>query len=261
MAHTGESRIRTIIVEDERKSLLTLETLLERYCPTVEVIGSARSVEEGVLTIQNLHPDLVFLDISMPDGDAFDLLNTLPNITFEIIFITAYNTFALKAFEFSALHYLLKPINYLDLKEAVARYQKINRDGDINKRLEVMRSNLSNQIDKISLPTSDGLIIVEIDRIIRIEASHNYSIFYLANKESIVVTRASNHFEHLLCDHHFVRIHNAHLINLRFVKKYIKGQGGFVLLTDETEIPVARARKMSFLGSLKHFTLGLESTS
>ena len=260
MQQADEHRIRTVIVEDERKSLLTLETLLERYCPEIVIIGSARSVEEGVLALRDLNPELVFLDISMPDGDAFDLLNSLPKISFEIIFITAYNNFALKAFEFSALHYLLKPVNYLDLQEAVSRYQRIRPSPELNGRLEVMKSTLANNFDKISLPTGDGLIFIEIDRIVRIEASHNYSIFYLSNKESIIVTRASNHYENLLRDHHFVRIHSAHLVNLRFVRKYIKGQGGSVLLTDGTSITVARARKTSFLESLKCFTLGMGVT-
>ncbi|MFO7617170.1 MAG: LytTR family DNA-binding domain-containing protein [Bacteroidales bacterium] len=261
MAQADDTRIRTVIVEDERKSLLTLETLLNRYCPEVEVVGSARSVEEGLFTLKELNPELVFLDISMPDGDAFDLLNSLPKISFEIIFITAYNNFALKAFEFSALHYLLKPVNYLDLQEAVTRFQRIRPVEDISPRIEVMKSSLANHFDKISLPTGDGLIFIEIERIVRIEASHNYSIFYLSNQESIIVTRASNHYENLLRDHHFVRIHNAHLVNLRFVRKYVKGQGGSILLTDGTTIAVARARKASFLESLKCFTLGMGVTS
>ncbi len=252
-----DSKIRTVIIEDERKSLLTLQTLLERYCPEVEVIGAGRSVEEGIRVLESLKPDLAFLDIAMPDGDAFDLLSRINKVSFEIIFITAYNNFALKAFEFSALHYLLKPINYLDLQVAIQRYKKIRPEENIINRLEIMNQSLKKKYNKISLTTSEGLLFIEISDIIRIEASHNYSLFYLSNKECIVVTKSSNHFEEMLRDLNFVRIHNAHLINLRFVSKYNKGQGGSVILSDGTELGIARSRKSSFLETLRSYTLGM----
>jgi len=157
-----EGTIRTIIIEDENKSLLTLRTLLERYCPEIKVIGTGNCVEEGIRVIEELKPELVFLDIGMPDGDAFDLLNRVGKVEFEIIFITAYNDFALKAFEFSALHYLLKPINYIELQDAVQRYLKIRPISNLQSRLDILNSSLKSHFDKISLPSNDGLIIVEM---------------------------------------------------------------------------------------------------
>jgi len=252
-----ESKIRTVLVEDERKSLMTLETLLQRYCPEVEVVGTARSVEEGMAVIRREDPQLVFLDIAMPDGDAFDLLNRYGKVNFEIIFITAYNDYALKAFEFSALHYLLKPIKYTDLQSAVHRYLRVRPDNQLQTRLDILSSSLNNQYDRISLPANDGLVIVSIHEIIRIEASSNYSLVYLTSGESIVVSKAVSQFEEILQGLHFVRIHNTHLINLKYLKRYQRGQGGMVTLTDGSQIAVSKSRKIPFLESLKELSLTL----
>jgi two-component system LytT family response regulator len=252
-----ESRIRTVLVEDERKSLMTLETLLQRYCPEVEVVGTARSVEEAITVLHKEDPQLVFLDIAMPDGDAFDLLNRFGKVNFEIIFITAYNDYALKAFEFSALHYLLKPINYTDLQSAVHRYLRVRPDNHMQTRLDILSSSLNNQYDRISLPSNDGLVIVSIHEIIRIEAASNYSLVYLLTGESIVVSKAVSQFEEILQGLHFARIHNTHLINLKYLKRYQRGQGGMVTLTDGSQIAVSKSRKNQFLDLLKELSLTL----
>ncbi len=256
-----ETRIRTIIIEDEHKSLLTLQTLLERYCPEVVVIGTGNCVEAGLRVIQELAPELVFLDIAMPDGDAFDLLNRIGKVNFEIIFITAYNDFALKAFEFSALHYLLKPINYRELEDAVQRYLKIRPLNNVQPRLEILNRTLKNHFDKISLPSNDGLIIVEIQDIIRLEAAGNYSTVFLTSGESIIVTKTLNHFEEILSGLSFVRIHNTHLINLKYVKKYQRGQGGTVTMYNGTSLAVSRTRKNEFIEGLRNLSLTIGYTS
>jgi two-component system LytT family response regulator len=250
-----EGKIRTIIVEDEHKSLLTLQTLLERYCPDIEVIETGNCVEEGVKVIEELKPELVFLDIAMPDGDAFDLLKRIGKVEFEIIFITAYNDFALKAFEFAALHYLLKPVNYIELQEAVHRYQKVRPVNNMQTRLDILNNSLRNHFDKISLPSNDGLIIVEIQDIVRFEAAGNYSTVFLAKGESIIVTKTLNQFEEILAGLDFTRIHNTHLINLGYVKKYQKGQGGSVTMNNGTVLAVSRTRKNDFIAALRHFSL------
>jgi two-component system LytT family response regulator len=250
-----EGTIRTIIIEDERKSMLTLQTLLERYCPEITVIGTGNCVEEGIRVLEELKPELVFLDIAMPDGDAFDLLNRIEKVDFEIIFITAYNDYALKAFEFSALHYLLKPINYMELQDAVQRYSRIRPSNNMQTRLDILNSSLKNHFDKISLPSNDGLIIVDIKEIIRFEAAGNYSTVFLDKEESIVVTKTLNQFEEILTGLSFIRIHNTHLINLHFVKKYQRGQGGTVTLTNGTELPVSRARKNEFIEGLRTLSM------
>lgn len=255
-----EGTIRTIIVEDENKSLLTLRTLLERYCPQIKVIGTGNCVEAGIRVIEELKPELVFLDIGMPDGDAFDLLNRIGKVEFEIIFITAYNDFALKAFEFSALHYLLKPINYIELQDAVQRYLKIRPITNLQSRLDILNSSLKSHFDKISLPSNDGLIIVEIQDIVRFEAAGNYSTVFLSQGDSIVVTKTLNQFEEILTGLLFVRVHNTHLINLRYVKKYQRGQGGVVTMNNGTQITVSRTRKNEFLEGLKNLSLIMGNT-
>lgn len=255
-----EGTIRTIIVEDENKSLLTLRTLLERYCPQIKVIGTGNCVEAGIRVIEELKPELVFLDIGMPDGDAFDLLNRIGKVEFEIIFITAYNDFALKAFEFSALHYLLKPINYIELQDAVQRYLKIRPITNLQSRLDILNSSLKSHFDKISLPSNDGLIIVEIQDIVRFEAAGNYSTVFLSHGDSIVVTKTLNQFEEILTGLLFVRVHNTHLINLRYVKKYQRGQGGVVTMNNGTQITVSRTRKNEFLEGLKNLSLIMGNT-
>ena len=255
-----EGKIRTVIVEDEHKSMLTLQTLLERYCPDIKVVGTGNCVEEGLRILEELRPELVFLDIAMPDGDAFDLLHRIGKVDFEIIFITAYNDFALKAFEFSALHYLLKPINYTELQDAVQRYIKIRPLSNIQSRLDILNSSLKNHFDKISLPSNDGLIIVEIQDIVRFEAAGNYSTVFLAKGESIIVTKTLNQFEEILNGLYFIRIHNTHLINLRYVKKYQRGQGGVVTMNNGTAITVSRTRKNEFIEGLRTLSLTMGSS-
>jgi two-component system LytT family response regulator len=252
-----DDKIRTVIIEDEHKSMLTLQTLLERYCAEAEVVGTANCVEAGIQTIQEFKPELVFLDIAMPDGDAFDLLNRIGKADFEIIFVTAYNEFALKAFEFSALHYLLKPINYRELQEAVQRFLKVRHTPNIQPRLDILNSSLKSHFDKISLPSNDGLIIVEICDIVRFEAAGNYSSVFLSSGESIIVSKTLNQFEEILTGLHFIRIHNTHLINLKFVKKYQRGQGGTVTMNNGVCIPVSRTRKIDFLDGLKALSISM----
>lgn len=240
-------RIKTILVEDEKKSLLTLHKLLENYCPEVQVIGEAGSVHEGLEIIPSLNPELVFMDIAMPDGDAFDLLNNLDYIDFEIVFTTAYNEFALKAFDFAALHYLLKPVNHIDLIEAVNRFQRTRAELLINERISILNQSLHNNFVKISLPTIDGMIILEIEKIIRIEADSNYCQFHLTDETSLVVSRSMNYFENILADLDFFRVHNTHIVNLKYVRKYHKGRGGLITMADGSQIAVSASRKKDFL--------------
>jgi two-component system LytT family response regulator len=242
-----QNPIKVILVEDEKKSLLTLSKLLATYCPDIEIVGTAGTVSEGLEVIPRQNPDLIFMDIAMPDGDAFDLLNRLDVIDFEVVFITAYNDYALKAFDFSALHYLLKPINHSDLIEAVQRFEKTRADSRITERIQILNQSLQNNYLKISLPTTDGLIILEIDKIVRIEADSNYCQFYLIDKSSVVVSRSMNYFENILSELNFFRVHNTHLVNLSYVTKYQKGRGGLLTLSDGSQISVSASRKKDFL--------------
>lgn len=244
--------IRTLIIDDEIKSQTTLQKLLERYCPGVEVIGFAGNVQTGVECIDRLHPDLVFLDISMPDGDGFEVLEKVGKRNFEVVFTTAFNDYAIKAFQFSALHYLLKPINYLELQDAINRYQQNHQNIDLNEKIKILYDSLNNQHQKIILPTANGLRIIELKQISHCEADGSYTKFYLVNNESLMVSKALSNFEEILPADVFCRVHSKHLINLNFVSHYIKGRAGRLVLLDGKEIDVSEGKKAEFIKKLKN---------
>ncbi|NOU59468.1 LytR/AlgR family response regulator transcription factor [Marinifilum caeruleilacunae] len=243
--------IRTLIIDDEMKSQATLHKLLEKYCNGLEIVGFANNVKSGVKAINDLKPDLVFLDISMPDGDGFEVLQQVKNREFEVVFTTAFNDYAIKAFQFSALHYLLKPINYIELQHAVERYKESHQDLDLNEKIQVLFDSLNNQHKKIVLPTSNGLKVVEVENIIYCRADGSYTHFYIVDEDPIMVSKALSNFEELLPSELFCRVHNKHLINLNFVDNYVKGRGGKVILENKKEIEVSEGRKAEFLSRLK----------
>ena len=245
------------MVEDEKKSLMILRSLLENYCPEVLITGTAVDVEQGRSIIKSQKPDLVFMDIALPDGNAFDLLNELDTIDFEIVFITAYNEYALKAFRFSALHYILKPVGHQDLVDAIQRYKKICNKNEIQDRIQVLNQALIQNYSRISLPSSEGHVIIDIDQITYLEASSNYSIFYLINGESYVVSKTMNYFEEILSGLNFVRVHNTHMVNLGYVKKYNRGRGGMITMADGTKLTVSASRKNEFLEKMGRQTFNL----
>jgi two-component system LytT family response regulator len=249
--------IKTILVDDEKNSLTTLQMLLERYCPEVEIIGTAQNVEESIKIIDELKPDLVFLDIAMPDGDGFEVLEYVNYKLFQVIFTTAYDQYALRAFEYAALHYLLKPINFNDLQDAVARFSKVTEESEFDNKLLKMKENLAEQQNKIILPTMEGLNIIDIDSIIRCESDNNYTIFILHEAKKIVVSKTLSNYEKLLADKDFVRIHSKHLVNLKYVKKYVKGRGGYVVFHDGSHADVSASRVKDFLVRLKLYAKSL----
>lgn len=250
-------KIKTLIVEDEIKSMQILRSLIDQYCPEVEIIGDVDTVDKAINLIPKLKPELVFLDIALPDGDGFEILDSLKEIDFKVIFVTAYNRYAIKAFEFAALHYLLKPINHLDLQNAVKRYFDKQNDFDINDKLSTFYFNQQNNNRKLILPTIDGLNIIDTDQLVRCEASHNYTFCFLTENRKILVSKSLSNFEKILEDNNFVRIHSKHLINLQYVKKYIKGQGGCVIMHDQEEINVSKLKKPEFLEKLRAFAKSL----
>lgn len=245
--------IRTIIVDDESNSIEHLLRLLNAYCPHVQVIGTAGRVADAVGIIDRLQPDLVFLDITMPDGDGFEVLEQVKNKSFEVIFITASDQYAIRAFDFSAIHYLLKPIDFRSLQLAIDRFEMLRKDGRLEEKLEILHQTLNNRHEKIILPAAEGIIIQELDDIVRCEADDNYTTFFLKNREKIVVSKTLNNFDKLLADLFFCRVHSKHLINLRYVKKYEKGKGGMVVLQDGSAVPVSESKRNEFLSRLKEF--------
>ncbi len=241
--------IKAIIIDDEEKSRSSLLNEIKKYCKNVNVVAEAENVKSGLEKIKKFKPELVFLDVQMPDGTGFDLLEKLSEINFNIIFVSAYDQFAIKAFKFSAIDYLLKPVDPDDLVKAVKKITEIVESKTLNEKIKVLLEN-KNSFEKIALPAFDGVIFVKIKDIIRCESDRNYSIFYLKSKEKILVTRTLKEFDEMLSSQNFYRAHHSHLINLAYVKKYIKGEGGSVIMEDGTEVEVARRRKEGLMSIL-----------
>ena len=244
--------IRTIIVDDEKGARESLAKMAEKYCPHIEVIAKADSMKTAYEAINELHPDLVFLDIEMPNGNAFDLLEKFNEIDFEIIFTTAYDHYAIKAIKFSAIDYILKPIDPEELVQAVNRLEnKVGQKELLNKKFTALLSNLKpeNKIKKVAVIEGDGIMFVNISEIIRCEAANNFALFILTDKREVVGTRSLSEYEQLLSEENFMRVHRAHLINLNHIKKFkqIKGEGGTVIMIDDSKVEVSRRSKQELL--------------
>jgi two-component system, LytTR family, response regulator len=241
--------IRAVIIDDEINCRQTLLALLKKYCQNVEVVAEAANISEGLKIISENSPDLVFLDVQMTDGTGFDLLERSVNVKFKTIFVTAHDTYAIRAFKFSATDYLLKPVEADELVAAVNKIDSGNKFDEINLKLEALISNRTN-VEKIALPALDGIRLIKINEIIRCESDSNYTSFFLSSKNKIVVTRTLKEYEELLTPHGFFRIHQSHLVNLSHVSRYVKGEGGSVILDDGSEVEVARRRKEELLAVL-----------
>ncbi|MEA3444368.1 MAG: LytTR family DNA-binding domain-containing protein [Bacteroidota bacterium] len=241
--------IRTIIIDDEERGRRTLISQISKYCPELEIVGEANGVSTGMEIIRHKNPDVVFLDIQMQDGTGFDLLEQLPQVSFAVIFATAYDQYAVQAFKFSATDYLLKPIDPDQLIKAVDKLKNEIDSLNLNKKLEALFSNRKN-FEKIALPTFDGIILVKIKEIIRCQSESNYTTLYMPGGSKVVVTKTLKDFDEMLTPIGFFRIHQSHLVNMSFVNKYIKGEGGSVKMEDGTVLEVARRRKDTFLEKL-----------
>ncbi|MCB0430350.1 MAG: response regulator transcription factor [Flavobacteriales bacterium] len=240
---------RAIIVEDEQKSADVLKKLVEKYCPEVELAGMATGVQDGVKLIQEIKPELVFLDIEMHDGTGFDLLQKVNAKTFDVIFTTAYIQYAIKAIRFSAMDYILKPIDADDLRDAVRRCLGRKDHSISDERFSTLLANLGNEsrLKKIVVPEGDGMTFIGLSDIIRCESDGNYTYIILKGGKRIVATKTLGDYEDMLAEENFVRIHRSHLINLEHVSRYIKGEGGYVIMSDGSEVEVSRRKKAEFL--------------
>jgi two-component system LytT family response regulator len=239
--------IRTLIIDDEKNNRLKIRELLERHFPNIEVVAEAEGVNSGLSMIARHSPELVLLDIRMDDGDAFDLLNQLESINFKVIFITAYEEYALKAIKFSALDYLLKPVLLEDLKTAIEKAEK-----QILKELNVQLAELSNNLKtvknkRIILKTMEKLHLVPVRDIIRCEAFKNYTTFFLNSNKKITVSGSIKEYEDILSEQGFFRVHKSHIINLSYVDCFVKTEGGSVLLNDGSSVPVAMRKKTQLM--------------
>ena len=241
--------IRTIIIDDEAHVRETLTQLVKIFCPQVQLVGEAFSVESGAKAICELHPQLVLLDIRMGDGSAFDLLKKFETIDFKIIFITAYEKYAVQAFRFAAIDFLLKPVNPEDLADAVKRAESIIQQ-QLNTQLQVLEENMKNDIrqkKKIVLKTMENIYLVSLQDIAYLESDRSYTTFHTLNHDRIVISKPLKDFDELLCDDGFYRVHKSYLINMMHIQRFEKQEGGSIVLTNDHKIPVASRKRDELL--------------
>jgi len=253
------SEIKAIIVDDEQHCIDALQTMLQKKCPDVQVIGSAKSVREAKELVDELQPDLVFLDVEMPYQNGFELLKLFDKVYFDVIFTTAYEQYALKAIKFNALDYLLKPFSIKELQDALekCREKKLSRPKELGvSPMDVFLQNmktLQQTHKKIALPTINGLVFMPVQNIVRCESTGNYTRIFFTDKKNLMVSRPLKEFEELLSDVDFFRVHNSHLINMQQMQSYIQGEGGFALMSDGAQVEVSRRRKADFLKKAMQF--------
>lgn len=245
--------IRALLVDDELNARESLRLLVEQSATPVEIVGTASSVDEAYDKVKELRPDLVFLDVEMPKANGFELLERFSEIPFKVIFTTAHGHYAIKAIRFSAIDYLLKPVDLDELDEALGRLENmlIQTDQDYSENIKVLIENLSSSgTKKIAIPDLEGITFVNMDDVIRCEADRNYTSIYLQDGRKLLSSKVLKEYERLFSEHHFIRLHNSHIINLRHVKRYIKGEGGTVIMSDDSAVDVSRRRKAEFLERL-----------
>ncbi len=247
--------MKALIIEDEQKSREMLATLIKKNFPEINIVGLGKNVAEGVELIKSLQPELLFLDISMPDGTGFDVLEKVQGLKFDIIFTTATDKHALKAIKYSACDYLLKPIDIEELKIAVEKVlaKKTSPTMPSMENLQFLIQNLKRTDDnynKITLPTGNAYEIISIKDIIRCEADGSYTNFYLVGGKKLMVSASLKHYEDLLPENDFIRIHHHHLINMNHVVRFLKVDGGYAIMTDNTQLEISRRKKDAFLERL-----------
>jgi two-component system LytT family response regulator len=243
---------RIAIIDDEQDARQMLRTIVTSMCPDVEICGEADSVESAYVLIRQTNPHGILLDIAMGDGTGFDLLAKFPNPEFQVIFTTAYDEFALKAFRFHALDYLLKPINPVELSQSIDRIKKDSIENLQTRMGHLLESVRTNKVDTLTLTSQEGMIFLKLDQIAHLESDASYTTFHLANKESHLISRPMKDFETLLPVENFFKLHQSFIINLNYVKKILREDGGYALLETGSKIPIARRRKNDFFALLKN---------
>ena len=238
--------LKAFLVDDEENSRDGLKNMLVDYCKDVTVIGEAGTVKKAVEAIKILQPDLVFLDIVMPKENGFELFNYFDNPTFEVIFSTAYNDYAVKAFQLSAIDYLLKPVDLTLLRNAIEKVKEKKSLDSQPERISVLENNMNSSLEKISLPTNEGYLYMEIKKIVRCEAQGNYTQFYFKDNSKILVSKTLKGYENILSDLHFFRINRSQLVNLKCIKMVGRQRNPAVTLDDGTELVLSSFRKDEF---------------
>lgn len=247
--------MKALIVDNEASIRESLVLAIKAFCPQVEEIEEADGVESGLKKIQSYQPDLLFLDVELGNGTGMDLLSQLPKVTFNVVFITAHNRYAIDAFKYSAIDFLLKPINPEDLIRSVTKAEKQSRNDNLIKQLTVLKSEFNNtsQLDKnIVLSEQDSIHIVKSSNIIYCSSEGNYTTFFTNSSESkIVISKNMKVFEDLLTPLGFIRVHNSYLVNINKIEKYDKGDGGFLYVSGGTKIPVSQRKKELLMSLFK----------
>lgn len=246
-------KYKALLVDDEKNALQSLQKLIEKHCPQLEIVDTARSVEEAYESIVEVKPDLVFLDIEMGRANAFNLLEKFQSVPFSIIFTTAFDHYAIKAIRFSALDYLLKPIDPEELLKAVEKFLLKTQDNQLlNNKLQNLLGHIKQpgNSKRIAVPDGEGLIFIDVANIIRFHSDGSYTTIYLLDGKKLMASKPIGEYDELLCEDGFFRIHRSHLINMNHIKKYLKGEGGYVLMSDGTEVEVSRRKKNEFIEAM-----------
>lgn len=242
--------ITALLIDDDDNLRSGMKSLLLRYAPEIQIIGEANSVKTGVEAMENLQPQVVFLDIQMTDGTGFDVLEQIAQrngkSTSHIVFITAHEQYAIKAFRFSALDFLLKPVDPEELQKVIEKIKNVLVKNDDYSHIDLLLENIRKKVDnfkRIALSNSDGIHLFEVSDIIRCESEDNYTKFFIKNSKPILISRTLKEYEELLTEHGFERIHQSHLINIAYLKSYIKKDGGYVVMADDSNLPISQRKK------------------
>jgi len=249
-------KIKALLIDDEKTSRNVLRSYLQKYCPDVEILGEAENVTEAIAAIKTFAPQLIFLDVEMPQGNGFDLLEAVGEQPFETIFVTAFDQYAIQALNYSAAYYLLKPVSIDELIQAVDKVRSSIQSQQIKPHARVLLENfqvLNEQHKKLVLPLMEGFEVVKLEEIVSCEAHDNFTDFHFANRPKMMICRTLKFYEELLSQSGFLRVHKSHLVNLHHITKYHKGKGGEVIMSDGQHIAVSAQKKESLMS---FFNLG-----
>jgi two-component system LytT family response regulator len=244
---------KVLIIDDENRTRQLIANMIDSFGFDVQTIPEGENVESGIKAIEKHNPDIVFLDIQMPDGTGFDVLRSIENKNFVVIFITAHEEFAIKAIKFSALDYLLKPVDPTELEASLKKAIAALQEESEGSQFEALQKNINpHEKRRLVLKTQESVHVVDLDDIIRCEADRNYTSFFLTNNKKILVSKTLKEYETLLSGHHFLRVQQSHLININYVERYDKKNGGAVVMKDGSEVPLSSAKREVFFQTLEN---------